>query len=785
LRPGRRDLLLALVVAAAAMTLYLRTMLPGVGGGGDTVKFQYIGGVLGTAHPPGYPLYIFVSYVFAHLPFGTPAFRINFMSGFFAAAASALVCLVLLTLGCRRIVAVTMALALAFDRVLWAKATGAEVYALAGFLVALIALCAIRWAATTRDRDLYLMVAAFALSLGNHLTVATMFPALALFVIIVSPRTVRPVTIGVSALICVIGLAQYGFIVLRTRQHAPYVEAHATNLKELYATVRAAPYADEIFTFTTRQLRQDRLPMLWQKLQTELNPGGLCLLAIGLAVTAIRRPSIAILFGLGATGVLFLTLNVDADVDGFLVPAVVLLWVLVALGLDAVLSWLARAGRPGVAVASAAAIALPLWQIDRNYKVSDHHQRTYEIHYLDALFPSLENRVAFVHEAYPVDQLILYKVAGERANGSRTVTIIRADQPTVQSYAKDGFTIYAFGDGRRALEGRGLGFEQVQLRTPPSAAGPGSDIDMAALPLFKLTRRTECLPMGNLGWREVSSLVADGRAMLRIDNYHPFDSTEVLYVAGEDMPSAPSLVISQGPVAPSLTVTTFRTSESREAGSLARILSADAVPAAEALRRQPVVHRMLLKVNDRGDFSQMAVALGGRPRVVWVRASVDLNNPQRATVCGWSARDFFSDERRIDERLPLASDGDAFFGQGWRPAEQSDGGADVRWTTAPTAEIALPLARDSALHLHFRAIPAEGNAPVRTIDVSINGHAARAQPIKPGWHTYDWDVPADQLIKGLNRLTIDVAPPAGTTLDLRTLTLEFSEIVLTRPVQVP
>src|SRR5262249_2983517 len=162
-------------------------------------------------------------------------------------------------------------------------------------------------------------------------------------------------------------LAQYGFIVLRTRQHAPYVEAHATNLKELYATVRAAPYADEIFTFTTRQLRQNRLPMLWEKLQTELTPAGVCLLAIGLVVTAIRRPSVAILFGLGAAGVLFLTLNVDADVDGFLVPAVVLVWVIAGLGLDAVSSWLARAGRPGTAVASVAALALPIWQIDRNY----------------------------------------------------------------------------------------------------------------------------------------------------------------------------------------------------------------------------------------------------------------------------------------------------------------------------------------------------------------------------------------------------------------------------------
>ena len=44
--------------------------------------------------------------------------------------------------------------------------------------------------------------------------------------------------------------------------------------------------------------------------------------------------------------------------------------------------------------------------------------------YLDALFASLEPRAAIVYEAYAYDQLILYKLIGERAAGDRSIRMI-------------------------------------------------------------------------------------------------------------------------------------------------------------------------------------------------------------------------------------------------------------------------------------------------------------------------------------------------------------------------
>jgi len=40
-------------VALVAFGVYLKTLFPGLGGGGDSAKFQYVGSVLGTPHPPG------------------------------------------------------------------------------------------------------------------------------------------------------------------------------------------------------------------------------------------------------------------------------------------------------------------------------------------------------------------------------------------------------------------------------------------------------------------------------------------------------------------------------------------------------------------------------------------------------------------------------------------------------------------------------------------------------------------------------------------------------------
>jgi hypothetical protein len=243
----------------------------------------------------------------------------------------------------------------------------------------------------------------------------------------------------------VAGLCQYGFILLRTAQNAPYLEARASNLRELFAVMRASRFSDEIFAFSLRQLIVERVPELWHLSVLELKPLGIVLAFVGLAAMIARRTTVGVLLTLGAGGILFLTLNVGAtDVAGFLIPAFVLTWTVVGIGLGWLSDRAAATVRYG-AVAAIVAAVVPSMQLARNYRANDHHLRTYEIRYFDALFDRLEARSAIVTESYAVDQLVLYKLAGEHADRGRPIGLITRDVETVRQHAADGFAVHVRG----------------------------------------------------------------------------------------------------------------------------------------------------------------------------------------------------------------------------------------------------------------------------------------------------------------------------------------------------
>src|SRR6185436_4794263 len=323
-----------------------------------------------------------------------------------------------------------------------------------------------------------------------------------------------------------------------------YLEARASNLRELFAVMRASRFSDEIFAFSLRQLIVERVPELWHLSVLELNPLGIVLAFVGLAAMIARRTTIGVLLTLGAGGILFLTLNVGAtDVAGFLIPAFVLTWIVVGIGLGWLSDRAAAMVRHGAVAAIVAAVVLPSIQLARNYRANDHHLRTYEIRYFDALFDRLEARSALVTESYAVDQLVLYKLAGEHADRGRTIGLITRDVETVRQHASSGFATYAFSAGRTALESHGFRFEPVQLAamgTPSSAP-----IDMSPLPLFRLTKVTSCQDIGNSGWQDITEVARDGRLLIRIDKYRPFDSVVVLYVAQRSAVPSPLLAASQ------------------------------------------------------------------------------------------------------------------------------------------------------------------------------------------------------------------------------------------------
>ena len=150
-----RDSLWALAIGVAALALYLATLQPDFGGPEDTPKFQFLGYVLGTAHPPGYPLYVLLSHFFVKLPIRTIAYRANLFSAMMAAVACALGYAIARQLGAARWSAVCASLGLATGASFWRNALIAEVYSLAAVMVALTIALLLRWSA--RGGSVYLL----------------------------------------------------------------------------------------------------------------------------------------------------------------------------------------------------------------------------------------------------------------------------------------------------------------------------------------------------------------------------------------------------------------------------------------------------------------------------------------------------------------------------------------------------------------------------------------------------------------------------------------------------
>ncbi len=142
---SRTDRQWALLLFAATLGLYLRTLAPGLLFG-DAGEFQVAAWQLGLAHPTGYPLYLIMGSIWQHLLaiFGlSPAYALNLLSAFFGAAAVALLYLWMIQWlqsprAVRRLAALFTAILFAINFTFWSQNLIAEVYTLHTLLILLI-----------------------------------------------------------------------------------------------------------------------------------------------------------------------------------------------------------------------------------------------------------------------------------------------------------------------------------------------------------------------------------------------------------------------------------------------------------------------------------------------------------------------------------------------------------------------------------------------------------------------------------------------------------------------
>ena len=395
-----------------SITVYLTTLMPEIGFSGDAAKFQFSSRVLGTPHTSGYPLYSLVSRLFSMLPLKNPAYRINFMSAFFAAAAVLVLFLIINKLTGNRIVSFISSLLFAFSWTFWEEAVIAEVYALNAFLIAIVIFSLMEWHETGKIKYLYLFFFFYSLSFAHHLTMILLLPAIIYFILITDYRTVlNPVNILMCLFSIIIGASLYLYIFIRTRAPASYVDMWAYNLKDFMWWIAGGQFKGRMFSFGLGQVFSERIPFYIDALRNQyLVYGGIAGLS-GMCLLLRDKLKYALFFLLIFLGNLFFTLNYGiGDVYVFFIPTYLVFAIFIACALNAAFSCRVKFVKTGAAFLS---MILVLALYARNLPLVDRSRDTIYGEFTDAVLEKIENNSVILAPNYAWGQFYLYKIIGE------------------------------------------------------------------------------------------------------------------------------------------------------------------------------------------------------------------------------------------------------------------------------------------------------------------------------------------------------------------------------------
>ncbi|MGB2712750.1 MAG: DUF2723 domain-containing protein [Vicinamibacterales bacterium] len=460
----------ACVVGLTALTLYVATLQPDFGGPEDTPKFQFLGYVLGSAHPPGYPLYVLLSHAFVQIPIRTIAYRANLFSALMAAVACVIAYRIARQIGGGRVTSSAAALALASGPAFWRSAVFAEVYSLAAAIAGAIVCLLLSWGRSARLSRLFAGAAAFALGLGNHLTIVGLAPACAVYVLLKHSRVLTPRVLTALAVIGCVGLSQYGLIVVRTRQGAPYMESRAESVPELWRVVTAERFAGERFAYGPRVLLTVHLPGALGVIERDLRVLGLVLSIAGIAALVAATSAEAVLLLGGILGLLAMVVNLSGDLQGFVTPVLALLWPFAAVGAESVRRVLVRmnVGRAIAALVTyAIALAMPVWNVASNYRSADQSGQREEGRFLRAFYSQLPDRAGVVAQDYETDMAINYMMFTGEGGPNRGIARVGFSSSEVRGALEDGRRVFTFATGATVLSTEGFRFERMTVNGPP------------------------------------------------------------------------------------------------------------------------------------------------------------------------------------------------------------------------------------------------------------------------------------------------------------------------------
>src|SRR5690606_29689852 len=275
----RPPYLAAALAALAVFTLYAVT-LARTTQFWDTSEYIATAHIMGIPHPPGNPLFVVLARAWELLlaPTGlSVAVRINLFSATMSALAHGFWFLLMhrvaaFMTGNRTVQLVAASAAVLVSATaftVWNQSNVNEkVYTVSLFTIAFLSWLAFRWRDNLgRGKDdnlILLMIFVLALSVGNHLMAFLVAPSLALFIIMVAPRTLLNWRLyAAGALVAALGLSIHLFLPLRASLDPIINEAHPSTWTALVESLTRKQYdKPSMFSDPTNPGMPRTLPLL-------------------------------------------------------------------------------------------------------------------------------------------------------------------------------------------------------------------------------------------------------------------------------------------------------------------------------------------------------------------------------------------------------------------------------------------------------------------------------------------------------------------------------------------
>jgi hypothetical protein len=230
------------ITGLGVFLVYLRTLLPGIGGG-DSGELVATACATGVAHPPGYPLYTMLAKLFTLLPFGTVAWRANLLSAVCGSAATVMILLAVRRWTRNHWAGLLAAGLFAFSPLIWRYAIQAEVFSLNHLLVATLLYTAVRYSERRDPKFAYLSALVFGLGMSNHHTCLFYGVPIMLWILVTGRRELWTIRRLLAIAGCFLGgLLPYAYLPIADAYKPAVSWGNASTLKGFLTHVMRREY---------------------------------------------------------------------------------------------------------------------------------------------------------------------------------------------------------------------------------------------------------------------------------------------------------------------------------------------------------------------------------------------------------------------------------------------------------------------------------------------------------------------------------------------------------------